>query len=802
MNIVNELKRCKREEEVKAAYVKWLDLKVDTSSHQDLITDTALWECKYKKDLNQPIQLARVLAQSCYYLRRAQREGTDSKPLPRVVVVADVNQAVIVGAQELTPVFDLDIDWKSAPSSPDPRLVTSLVPLAGSLVVYGMTSTEEAQGFREALKFAGKEVDPPKRRVTMVNFEDAYTHWVSVIGRGIEETELRGPAFVADLGDSRLQTVFDPKSGTLQLTVNGRVIKTRVSPREYEKFWSIWDRPPNPREFAVMVSHTDRLKAMETRRFQGVFYTPKPACARVPEYLEAELGAGWEDEYYVWDPCCGVGNLTYFMERNISRCFLSTLDQTEVDYIEEYGLAMGAAEVFQYDYVNDDIDKLVRGDDLLGPGWKLPLSLRRVLKECPEKLVILMNPPYAAGTDGIVGTGVKRSGVSSHAAKDAFGDAGRAKQELYTQFLLRSSHHQASVIAVFSKMKLTNTQGFEKVRELLPYGLTRGFVIPSRLFHGVKGEFPVGFQVLRRGLEGFDRDLDVLEEATPGVLVNTGTKYFGGNDRKPLNKLVSTIRGSAVKPPLKSAVSSYTAKVSCDTLTPDALGYMKSQASDVQHSGQFVAWYSSVEGDGHGWSLTPDNLRKSAMIFAVRKVIKQTWLNDRDQFTVPAEDPDDTFYGDCLVYTLFHGSNQTSSLKDVMYKGEKYQIRNQFYPYAPEDMIEGVTDTRWYQQLARAKPTVIREELQRLSAQGSLSEESYRVLAVGEQIYRQFNRNIQLLNQEKYKIEYWDAGWYQVRNALKDAGLAGKELECLMDNHRKLAEKLEPQVYDLGFLRK
>ena len=52
----------------------------------------------------------------------------------------------------------------------------------------------------------------------------------------------------------------------------------------------------------------------------------------------------------------------------------------------------------------------------------------------------------------------------------------------------------------------------------------------------------------------------------------------------------------------------------------------------------------------------------------------------------------------------------------------------------------------------------------------------------------------------QFKIETWDVGIYQVRSALKDAGLASDELAALKDAHDALRAKLLPQVYSIGFL--
>ncbi len=74
------------------------------------------------------------------------------------------------------------------------------------------------------------------------------------------------------------------------------------------------------------------------------------------------------------------------------------------------------------------------------------------------------------------------------------------------------------------------------------------------------------------------------------------------------------------------------------------------------------------------------------MIHAVRRIPKATWINDRDQFLQPNQELSEAFVTDCLMWSLFADSNQTSSLRDVEYKGHVYQIMNQFFPYARREI--------------------------------------------------------------------------------------------------------------------
>ena len=71
-----------------------------------------------------------------------------------------------------------------------------------------------------------------------------------------------------------------------------------------------------------------------------------------------------------------------------------------------------------------------------------------------------------------------------------------------------------------------------------------------------------------------------------------------------------------------------------------------------------------------------------------------------------------------------------------------------------------------------------------------LSREAQAVLKAGKEIYKRFYLELERLDVERWKISDWDAGWYQIRMSL------GATL-----NLKALSDKLEPQIYELGFLR-
>ena len=244
--------------------------------------------------------------------------------------------------------------------------------------------------------------------------------------------------------------------------------------------------------------------------------------------------------------------------------------------------------------------------------------------------------------------------------------------------------------------------------------------------------------------------------------------------------------------PIKNAISPATSKPSVTTWSDGAVGYMRCSVNDIQHANQHTALFSSSFSDGHGFYITPENLWQAAVIFSVRRLIKPTWINDRDQFFQPTAPLSDEFKNDCLIWMLFNGKNLTASANDLEWNGKTWTIVNHFIPYASVDV-------------GASKPFES-DFMVRYLAEKPLSTESTTVFEAGKllwQIY--FSKKDAVTVRNEFKLNETDAGWYQIRNALKARNASS--VNAIIDfkpfetAYKALTEKLQPQVYEFGFLR-
>ena len=81
-----------------------------------------------------------------------------------------------------------------------------------------------------------------------------------------------------------------------------------------------------------------------------------------------------------------------------------------------------------------------------------------------------------------------------------------------------------------------------------------------------------------------------------------------------------------------------------------------------------------------------------------------------------------------------------------------------------------------------------------------MSPEALLLLDFGREVYKFYFNHLNQLRTTRFKIQTWDAGWWQIRNVLDDDNLGLDLLAQLKSAHLALKEKLLPQVYEYGFL--
>jgi hypothetical protein len=459
-----------------------------------------------------------------------------------------------------------------------------------------------------------------------------------------------------------------------------------------------------------------------------------------------------------------------------------------------------SATQFQYDYLNDDIDDFGSIDYSITN--KLPKALQQAIADAKAKkkdakqILVLMNPPYAeatnadnvfAGLDTASKTGVAKTRIGAMMEEAGYGYAAR---ELFVQFVSRIQKEiPTATLGMFSTLKYVNAGNFEQFRENWRAKYLGGFVVHSKAFDGLNGHFPIGFLIWDTSKKQAitEIDVDVLSKDAQWVGVK---KYFNLPAKEHLNSWLPRHRTDATVIPLKNAVHPQAAHAKVTSWARGAVSYFWCNGNDMQQANQ-TAMLSSVFSAGNGFYVMEDNLWQAAVMFSVRRLIRPTWLNDRDQFLQPSEKLTPSFKNDCLVWMLFNGSNLTASADNLTWNDKEWSIVNNFIPFT-EDEVKAKS---------RFESSFMSDYLKALT----LSKEAKAVLDAGREVWRAYHSgDFERKIRDELKLNRTDVGWYQIRKALEAKGKdTGNEFDFsnFKTAYDALSEKLRPMVYELGFLK-
>lgn len=564
----------------------------------------------------------------------------------------------------------------------------------------------------------------------------------------------------------------------------------------HQLFWNRYERPPQREYWDYIVARRDLLVPQDVRERKGSYFTPQRWVELSQQYIAEELGEDWQDEYYVWDCCAGTGNLLAGLT-NKYHIWASTLDQSDVDVMHDritHGANLLDSHVFQFDFLNDSFTKLPQGlQDIINDPKK-----RR-------KLVVYINPPYAeAGNRKVIGGGnfSQKTGVAVNNLiyKKYLPFIGVAGRELFAQFIIRVFYEiPTSVLAQFSKLKIEQAPNFRDFRRQYRAKLGRNFLVPADTFDNVKGKFPIGFFIWHlNGEDTFSKTIsDVFDKNGKFLKKKTLSAY---DNEKSINDWIIETRNQ---------------------IGESKIGYMSCRSHDFSNVNyNFIKNDKSQIKSPRGSWVTTKNLIEVSVYIAVCHSIEATWLNDRDQFLYPNNcwKDDKEFQSNSLAYTLFTNFNTIQS---------KYGV-NHWIPFSEEEVgAKDCFDSHFMYDFINGEKNTIEgnsndepEELGLFATEVSpftsiksaaplhFSPEATAVLNAGRTLWQYYhsqpnaNPNASFYDIRAHFQGYktTKAGKQQMNTESKDPQYT-KLITTLRENMKLLAHKIEPKVYEYGFLK-
>jgi hypothetical protein len=788
MSLHAALARVKTEEDVKDAYIEALGLKGVNKGLVDIQTPEIWFEAK-----EAPTPPLLMFAQLLVYVRAARKRG---EAIPGFLCVIDREKAALMATEHAMPLLDdKTIVWPKSGSAADKALAAQIAPTIETHFILYQIDGYEAE-FIKAAKDAVREGRIIRTPITPDNLRQVFDKWVAMVGveLGVKREADYAVLFFADImHDGRSATMANLPArllfnGDKPVFIVGADQYELASERGYRNFWNIYHRPPEQKHRHYLLERRDSLLPMDEQKFKGAFYTPLHIVDKAYGQLVATLGADWQQKYIVWDMCAGVGNLEA-KHSNLRNVFMSTLDKEDVTIMRS-NPAFAGAEIFQYDYLNDDVTDFGQIDYALS--GKLPPALRQAIadardgKKGAKPILVLINPPYgeAANTQGNAG----KTGIATTRVSHGMNDLSYAARELFVQFMHRMMIELPNAkLAMFSTLKYVNAPNFDKFRERWTAKFLDGFVVPSKVFDGLKSSFPIGFLVWDMATTGRSDSVTTTALDRDGNVVGEKTFYDVPNGRM-LSAWMPRLKATGQVIPLKNAIIPQNGHAKVSTWHEGAIGHMLANSNDLQNAGTLTAIFSSVYSAGNGYYVTKENLWKAAIVFSVRRLIKPTWLNDRDQFLQPSQPLSDEFKTDCLVWMLFNGSNLTAGADGLRWNERNWSLTNHFIPFTESEV--------------GAKARFESDFMVRYMAGMTFSPEARAVLDEGRKLFQRFHAtSFPNKIRQEYQLNRADAGWYQVRRALEAfSDTQFTDFDPFKAAYAGLSAKLRPQVFELGFL--
>ena len=632
-------------------------------------------------------------------------------------------------------------------------------------------------------------------QVNKNNFVAVYQRWLATVQPSIavdwallkKQGIIDGDFFLADLLSEHNQTLKEALYVLLQdnryvfdrrIDLSGFFVEKHVSfndkQRAHAQFWSLYQRPPREEYWAYIIDRRDLLVPQDVRERKGSFFTPRQWVELSQQYIADVLGENWQEEYYVWDCAAGTGNLLNGLT-NKYNIWASTLDPQDVQVMKDR-IANGAnlleSHVFQFDFLNDEFDKL-------------PAGLQEIINDPQKrrKLVVYINPPYKEaskyGTKG-------QKGVEQSRTNKLYMDClGQANSELFAQFYIRIYKELFNaIIAGFATLKILQGAHFTDFRNAFRAKLYKLFIVPAYTFDNVVGHFPIGFMIWKSD------EKEIFEQAYADVYNQIkeplGRKLFiASNIEDYINQWIKPIR--AIKD------------------SQEVIGKFPFKGNDFQNQQyiQIVHREHAYHVEAGQFLIDKNNLIVSCIYFAVRKSIPQNWLNNQDQFLRPRDgwQTDTEFQNNSLTFTLFSNNIQSQYGTNhwIPFTEAEVNARDRFESHFMTDFMAG----KLVPQADTSTGSLFQSQSFVPTAPLVFSPEATAVFDAGRDLWRYYHAQ----PHANPNASYYDIrAHFQGRNDKGKMNAKSDDPEYmrlwgeLKEAMEVLRQRIVPKVYEYGFL--
>ena len=750
----------------------------------------------------------------------------------------DAEQIAFLPYHKIMDVFSQnDFNWNVTPSNHNTKefkqlyeMVKNTLEEESFIFKFGKDDKEIEDFIKNNFGKAGVENNLSKTQIDKNNFVNIYSKWLVSVKNSIsvdwdmakKNGIIDADFYLADLLSENNLTLIkklfvilktdhyelDRKIDDMGL-ITSKQSHFYDNQKAHKEFWKRYHRPPKKEYWDYIINRRDLLVPPDIRSRKGSFFTPQIWAEKSQGYLASVLGKRWQEDYHIWDLAAGTGNLLAGLT-NINNIWASTIDQADVDIMLarlRSGTGMFRNHIFKFDFLNDDFSKL-------------PKELKKVIDEKPEKLIIYINPPYAEAGDQkqATGTGKNKTKVATlgkvYEKYSVELNLGLSIREIFTQFFIRIYKEIPNcILASFSTLKYVNSSGFINFREEFKAKFLKGFICPANTFDNVRGNFPIGFLIWDTSKKQKIKSIsvDVFNEKIEFL----GKKSFSSNIS---NKQKLTI----------------TQWITGYETNGEILGYTGNNVPDYQNN-KFLK-ISSIQTKVAGgnlnnatkYKITATNLIQISIYLSVRLCIEATWINDRDQFLYPNDlwEEDLEFQSDCLAFTLFHGQNRITSEEGINhwipFSEAEVGAKDSFESHFMKDFIDGkikpketkepnnngqlpIVSSHGNEHARGYNPLLLEAKSFIPTKPIKFSKEAKEIFEAGRELWKYYHKHDLInINASYYDIRKFFQGVDSKSGRMNNKSIDetyNKLIGNLRERMKILAKKIEPKIYEFGFLK-
>ena len=751
---------------------------------------------------------------------------------PKYLGAFDSNSIAFIAYNDIQEIFYLnDFNWNVRPSDHNSRefaLVLDKVKTTlqeQSLIFDLEADIKQLKEFVKANFVLANLETTYKIQIDKNNFISIYNRWLLKVEPSINENWdkvkksgiISADFYLADLLSHENKTLKEKLFVLLQqdhyklnLEINQDDVLFEAKPVQFKdkqqahtEFWNLYQRPPKEEYWDYIIERRDLLVPQDIRERKGSFFTPQAWVELSQKYLADSLGKDWQQEFTVWDCAAGTGNLLHGLT-NKYNIWASTIDKADVDIMlerVENGANLLASHIFQFDFLNDN--------------WnKLPKPLFDIINDPKKrkKLLIYINPPYAeAGTAATVsGTGTNKSGVTKGNSvyhQKYKPELKSATNEIFALFMARIYKEIPNChLAQFSTLKFINGTNFKAFKQLFKAKFKNGFLVPANTFDNVQGDFPIGFTIWN--LHSPNTIQTVCYDVYNNSGHKIGNKKFYGSLPQSINKWIKQFDDKEGK-------------------QPNLASLMPNPSPDFQNNNFLHISLRQSRSHINYFLFNLTNILQGCIYFAVRYSFESTWLNNRDQFLYPNDSwqNDYEFQNNCLAFTLFHNKNRISCNHGVNhwipFSEQQVNSQEKFQSNLMMDFMQGRLgkNKNHNGQLSNGNHAIKISDCCHIPSEPLVfSQEAQAVFEAGRELWQYYHQTIALQADNSYSenAEYnrkmVNASYYDIREYFQGRNKNGRMnqkssnphymelLAQLKSNMEILKGKIQLKVYQHGFL--